>query len=191
MNYFIEVMDGSNLTYYFRSYLFSKGFRFRKKQKIWLYQTHDLDFIGQIKSYCKSNGLVCIVYTRNQIRNRTYRENFFEKNQPLIKDYYLCAYCLKPVHKKKITVDHVISVKKAKTNKLYQKIMKKMKISNVNDEKNLVACCSRCNQRKGKKGGLWVVRGFLGKHKIWLLSCYILMIFLIFLMIVVLFPKSH
>ena len=74
-------------------------------------------------------------------------------------------------HEKNVTVDHIVPVKKAKKKKMYQKILQVMKIEDVNDPKNLVCACYSCNARKSSKGGFWVLRGFLGKFKIyWVLN---------------------
>ena len=42
-------------------------------------------------------------------------------------------------------------------------------ISDINDVKNLVPSCEKCNSKKGSKMGLWLIRGDIGKHfGIWL-----------------------
>ena len=75
------------------------------------------------------------------------------------------------MHEKNVTVDHIVPVKKAKKKKMYQKILQVTKIEDVNDPKNLVCACYSCNARKSSKGGFWVLRGFLGKFKIyWVLN---------------------
>lgn len=178
-NIYVEIMDGSDLTYYHRTDLFKKGFRFRKKDKVWFQTMSNQNSIDNIKHYCHDNGLICFVYSKNHLRDNHYRDNYFKKNSPLFNKYYICAYCFKIVPKEKITVDHIISVKKAKSNTYYQGLMNRLKITNVNDEKNLVACCQNCNSKKGKKGGLWVIRGFLGKHTLWIMLCYSMMFIVI------------
>ena len=43
-------------------------------------------------------------------------------------------------------------------------------IRNVNDTRNLVASCHRCNERKRDQTGLWYLRGLLGRYRVyWLI----------------------
>ncbi|MCD8027999.1 MAG: HNH endonuclease [Erysipelotrichaceae bacterium] len=188
-NIYVEIMDGEKLTYFHRTDLYKMGYRFRKKDKVWFQIVPNRSLVEIAQNYCKLNSLICIVYTKNSLRDNHYRDNYFNNNRPLFKDYYICAYCMKPIHQDQITIDHIISVRKAKYNTFYKKILEKLKIDNVNDEKNLAAACKSCNSRKGSKGGLWVIRGFLGKHYPWIILCYmlglILLIFLLYIIITV------
>ena len=46
-----------------------------------------------------------------------------------------------------------------------QRLLKSNGCDNVNDVKNLVASCSRCNRKKSNLMGLWYIRGKLGACK--------------------------
>ena len=51
-----------------------------------------------------------------------------------------------------------------------QKFLKKKHLSGINDPKNLVPACRRCNQEKGKKMDGWIRKGRIGRHQwVWLL----------------------
>ncbi|MGF7010560.1 5-methylcytosine-specific restriction endonuclease McrA [Lachnospiraceae bacterium PF1-22] len=114
-------------------------------------------------------------------RSSNYRNEFFKHTTPP----YRCRYCNKVLSEQEVTVDHLIPVKQAKVSSRARKQLKAKGCDSVNDIKNLVPSCARCNSKKGQKMGLWVIRGELGKYKgYWYLhySCNFLVIFtLVFL----------
>lgn len=106
-------------------------------------------------------------------RSNNYRKEFFKHNEPILGKYYVCAYCGKPCSSQKITVDHIMPIAKVRNRKgffnnikagMYRKILKLFTIDNINDKKNLVPACKRCNSKKGAKAGLWLIKGLLGRH---------------------------
>jgi hypothetical protein len=78
-----------------------------------------------------------------------------------------------------MVIDHLIPVAKAKVSSYARFCLKLHGITNVNDVRNLVPSCDRCNRKKGAKMGLWVVRGRLGKYKLYWIIRRILIIALI------------
>jgi len=77
------------------------------------------------------------------------------------------------IDKKKITVDHLYSVRRVQyTKELREKF--KMLPDGVNNVSNLVGCCRRCNSRKGKRGGIWI---FLGMYGIYFMPVLRIMLF--------------
>jgi len=106
--------------------------------------------------------------TKELKRSHNYRELYLEAN-PGIKVpgiswlFYLCPYCGRMVRKSKVSVDHIHSVRKVQTCRELRAKFKALP-GGVNNLDNLVACCLRCNQRKGRKGGLWVFRGKYGVY---------------------------
>ena len=52
----------------------------------------------------------------------------------LARDQYICYYCNQPAH----TVDHIIPVSRSTEAEAY-------------DPNNMVACCSRCNSKRGSR----------------------------------------
>lgn len=37
-------------------------------------------------------------------------------------------------------------------------------INDINDTRNLVPACRKCNSRKGANTGIWIIRGLIGRH---------------------------
>lgn len=174
--YNIEVKNGQRKTYEYRAHLHYMGMKWIARDHQWVMRTSDEAQVNSIIRFADDNKLICIVYDDQHGRNRNYRMNFFEKNAPMFGNYYICAYCFKPIRHKDVTVDHIIPVKKAKANRIANRLMERLDIRDVNEEKNLCACCHECNSRKGSKGGLWIIRGFLGKKKRFVIAVYILFI---------------
>lgn len=100
-------------------------------------------------------------YSEEYSRNTNYRNMFFRQTE----GPYRCRYCNKKLTEDEITIDHIVPVKQAKTNKTAQKILKQYHIDNVNQLENLAPCCKDCNEAKGSQLGDWVKKGFLGFWK--------------------------
>lgn len=97
-------------------------------------------------------------------RSGTYRSDFIRANRP--KDgYYRCVYCGRKVQTRDMVVDHVVPVAAAKKSK---KIQKKFSSKNgINDLKNLVPACKKCNKKKGySTAWKWRWKSWIGK-KTW------------------------
>ena len=45
--------------------------------------------------------------------------------------------------------------------------MRLIGIANVNDVRNLAPACRRCNIKKGRKAGIWIVKAIVGKYEIY------------------------
>lgn len=97
-------------------------------------------------------------------RSTTYRAEYFRHNPPDILNFWFCAYCGRPLSKKKVTIDHIISVKAAQTSRCARKKLTHHGKNGVNDWHNLVASCRRCNSKKGTKQGIWLWRAWIGKQ---------------------------
>lgn len=61
----------------------------------------------------------------------------------------------------------MVPVAKAKVSRLVQIGLRLQGIRNVNDVRNLVPSCHRCNSKKRDKTGLWYLRGVLGGFRIY------------------------
>lgn len=120
--------------------------------------------IKKIRKYCYRHNINCCLINTNFERGSSYRRTFFSANKD-IKGHYFCAYCGRYIPKNKITVDHIIPIYSVKYSPLKQKIVKSFGIDNINTEKNLAPACSKCNLKKGTKGGFWSLMGFVGKHQ--------------------------
>lgn len=108
------------------------------------------------KLHCKY-----IIYEECWNRNASYRNKFFKHYSPP----YICRYCGKYLKKEYAVVDHVVPVAKTKYSKRARNLLQKRGIYNVNDERNLVPSCRKCNNKKSDKMGMWYLRGKYGNHK--------------------------
>lgn len=129
----------------------------------------------QIITILKLHGFDYRAYNKRYARASNYRKTFFEEN----KGPYRCAYCGKRLKADKLEVDHLIPVAKAKSEVSARALLQICGIKNVNDHKNLVASCHRCNHKKLDKMGLWVIRGAIGRHKfVWVVRDIIVFVLL-------------
>ena len=96
-------------------------------------------------------------------RSYGYRNDFIDEG-PTFGKYWLCAYCGKLLTEKTLTVDHLIPVAQARDSSFTEWYMKRHGYKTINDKRNLVAACERCNKRKGKQTGFWIIRGRIGRH---------------------------
>lgn len=108
--------------------------------------------------------------TKNLTRSHNYRDMYFAHNKGItipktpIKGLYFCPYCGKPLwNKQKIVIDHIYAIRRVQYTKHLREHFKSLH-DGVNDISNLVACCRRCNGRKGKKGGAWVFLAHYGVY---------------------------
>ena len=183
MKYTVEIKDGRNKTYYYRSELYKLGFRFKKKNKIWVLKTDDHSLIEYYSMFAKARKLNISCFDEYHDRNNYYRSDFFKYYKPQIKGKYICAYCGKLLSPEEVSVDHIIPIKKAKRNRFARTLMKIIKINDINDCRNLTASCMSCNAKKGSKLGLWTIRGYLGRYKSFWLIIYSYALFIIILML--------
>lgn len=68
---------------------------------------------------------------------------------------------------------------KTKYSKTYMAVLKEFGIEDINDKRNLVCACKSCNSSKGSKGGIWLVRGYLGRFFILWVLFYTLLLYFI------------
>ena len=100
-----------------------------------------------------------VLYTRNS----KYREEYFKTHKGFFGlGIYCCSYCGKFMSKEKTTVDHLIPVDAAKKSCIVR-FMFRNKEDGINNHKNLVAACKRCNSKKGNRGRIWIIQGFIGQ----------------------------
>ena len=123
-----------------------------------------------IATFCQKRHLKYRINNAYGARSADYRRRFFRANPPHIMDMYFCAYCGRLKRRRYITVDHLYPVGRASRSIQLQRKLRKMGIRNINSVRNLVPACKRCNSRKGKKMGLWIIRGRIGRHPgIWVM----------------------
>ena len=123
------------------------------------------DDAWQIQLILKTRKYKFRRYDKRYARGTSYRKDFFKLNP----GPYRCAYCGRRLKEDDVEVDHLIPVSKAKSEFKVRALLQMCGISNVNDPKNLVAACHKCNSRKSDNMGVWVVKGVIGRHKkIWI-----------------------
>lgn len=92
-------------------------------------------------------------------RSSDYRMQFMRRWPPEAGGYYHCVYCGRKIKTQDMQVDHVIAVDMAKHNFLLRLFLP----DGVNETKNLVPSCRKCNRKKSNYGGLWLIRGYYWK----------------------------
>lgn len=164
--YPVAVTDGSNKTKYYHFRL--KRFGLETRDGItWKGRTNKRK-MKKIERFADKKHLKYYIDNEYGKRSSNYRKTFFANINPAFGNTYFCAYCGKPVGKEKITVDHLFPVGKVSRDIRLQKRIRWFGIKDVNSAKNLVPACSRCNQAKSTKMGIWLIKGYIGKHqKLW------------------------
>lgn len=123
-------------------------------------------------------------YKKEWERSSNYRDKFLKEHP---KGPYYCRYCNRRLKKEYMEIDHLFPISKAKKSPDVRFLMYLSGINNVNDIKNLVPSCHRCNKNKDSKMGIWLLKGVLGKYKwYWILRKIIIILFVgivIFLLI--------
>ena len=89
-----------------------------------------------------------LTYSQRKREKMDYRYEYFKHNPGLFGKIYFCAYCKRPLFRKDVQVDHIMPLNNA---------------LGRNVRYNLVAACSRCNQRKSDTVDGRVVIGYLSK----------------------------
>lgn len=145
------------------------GFMFRRTGKytgVWQKKTEDPSDAEACKDFAEANKLLCLIEYPQERRSADYRQQFFRTNMGLYHKgkHYQCAYCGRIFPKDQITVDHLLAVKGAQRSAIIKGLLRKLGITDINDPKNLVPACRHCNSQKGSKGGIWILRGLLGKY---------------------------
>jgi 5-methylcytosine-specific restriction endonuclease McrA len=179
----VEILDGKECTFQHREAISRLGFWFIKSQQVdgkWTKECNKED-LQRIRKFCKRRKLEYAVYEEGYIRSSNYRYKYFKAHKGLFNTFYQCAYCGKIRTKKHITVDHIIPVDKVikgKKREKYKKILKRKNITDINDIRNLVPACKRCNSKKSANTGFWIIRGEIGRHPIFWIIYYLIIIIL-------------
>lgn len=123
-----------------------------------------------LRDYCTAHHISIRITNSFSARGNGYRRKFFDTYPPFIGGFYICAYCGKPVRKDKLTIDHLYPVGQIKRSAKLQKKLMKMGYESVNDPRNLVPSCDRCNHKKAAKMGIWIIKGKIGRYfLIWMI----------------------
>ena len=115
-------------------------------------------------------------YDKRWSRSGNYRSEFFKHH----KGPYRCAYCGRKLKADTLEVDHFIPVSKAKSSKWARCVLWANSIYDVNNYRNLVASCHKCNQAKSDNLGRWVVIGSFGRfYHFWTVFYILLTVFIL------------
>lgn len=114
-------------------------------------------------------------YKKEWKRSSNYRQIFFENNQ----GPYRCRYCNRRLKKEYLQVDHLVPVDKVEKTEIAKLLLKLRGIEDVNNIRNLVPSCGKCNRAKGNNMGWWYLRGIFGQYKWYWVGQKILAVILI------------
>lgn len=164
----VRIYMGAVRRFFLKRRLLKMKFSLRKSHGMQYFQRHIEDHnkteIKKMVKFCKHRLLRYSLYDDSMERSSTYRYRFFRERRGIFGSHiYLCAYCGRIMRVPETRVDHIIPVQKAGNSKFYRKMLTIRGIQNVNDVRNLAPSCNSCNSRKGAHGGIWIVRGILGK----------------------------
>ena len=107
----------------------------------------------------------CHIYDMRYVRSDNYRQRFIRAFPPK-HGKYRCVYCGRWVKTRDMTVDHVIPVYGVKRSHFMR--WKIRHYTDINDLRNLVPSCRRCNLKKGESTSfVWRWRARLGKHALY------------------------
>lgn len=173
--YTVEISDGTRSTYRQRHRLRDMGFSYDSSTGRWRTHEESRKRIAAYERFARRKKLRIRAYDQGYERSADYRKAFFAAYKPAVKGRYLCAYCGRPLKREQVTVDHIISVDRAQRSGAAQRALARRGISDVNDPRNLCAACRSCNSSKSNKGGLWEVRGRIGRHPAFWIIAYALL----------------
>ena len=126
---------------------------------------HSLDDAKRYVRLARLYGFKAYYYERNWGRSGGYRKKYFEKHPA---EEYRCVYCGRVIPKDSITIDHIVPVSLAQRSRIARWWLKKRNFESINDERNLVPSCWRCNKTKGKSVSvIWALRARLGQSSVW------------------------
>ena len=120
------------------------------------------------------------------VRSDNYRQRFIRAFPPK-HGKYRCVYCGRWVKTRDMTVDHVIPVYGVKRSRFMR--WKIRHYTDVNDLRNLVPSCRRCNLKKGESTSfVWRWRARLGKHALYWRIRRTMVVLLVLLVILACLP---
>lgn len=144
----------------------SMKFFWKKDEKHWQRHIDDSnkDELKKVRKFCRRKLLKYDFVDDSMDRSTNYRNSFFKMRKGIFgSDIYVCAYCGRFLTKKRVCVDHIIPVYRAKNDDFYRRILSLRHIKNVNDIRNLAPSCNKCNSKKSANCGFWVIRGWFGR----------------------------
>lgn len=189
----VKVQDGRNaankysrslIRYYKLSCIYENGYIYTGTLSA--YKTK------QLKKFCKEKNIKFEIDTKYGKRSSSYRNNFFNNVKSPLPNHYFCAYCGKILSLKNVTIDHLYPVGEVDKNINLQNKLKRIGANSVNDYQNLVPACKKCNNKKGTKMGLWIIKGEIGRHqRLWIFRWTLRLLFLVLFIMIGLMSYSY
>lgn len=141
---------------------------FKKRMDRGEYYAKDVKTEGECKFWVRKGDrkrLHSIVIDMNLNRSSTYRKKLIQSWKEEHGSFW-CVYCGRSLSESEMEVEHIISIASVHKNKRLRKAVSKYS-DGVNDTKNLVPSCRRCNRKlKGASSSVfWRFRARLGRRK--------------------------
>lgn len=167
--YAYRITGNKNYLRYYRERLEAEGYKCTEnKYTLRFDKTTFTDVLeaDKLNDFFRSKGCSVRRVPAEYSRSTDYRYQFFRTHRPDDKKgRYRCVYCGRLFKAKDITVDHLIPVHAAEYSKRIRRKIKRLGYKDINDVRNLVPACMRCNRKKSSRMGLWIIRGKLGQKK--------------------------
>lgn len=179
----------STIQYQYRDLLEYMGFsykRINKYSRIWYMRCDNQIDLERCKNFCKFHRIDIEIYN-DENYSRAFRKKYFIKDSGFFNKgkYYHCACCGMLLKKDKVWIDHLFPVYPVKENEysvVNKRLLKFLHMTNIDCNKNLISLCKACYINKGCKTGIWIIRGWLGKHFIfWILFYGLILAYLVIL----------
>ena len=136
--------------------------------------------LHRIKKYCSIHKYRFRIENNLGRRGSDYRRRYFIMNKPVFRDKYICVYCGKLLKKDDVTIDHLYPIGKASKSISYQKKLNRRGLKNINDGKNLVSACYKCNALKGTDTGIWILKGKIGLiYPLWIVRYFFRLVIIV------------
>ncbi len=121
--------------------------------------------LRKVRRICRRRHYELVrTYPENRGRSDSYRQAFL-RHYPRPFGGYRCRYCHRRLSDRKLMIDHIYPVYRAKTGNGFW--LRLLGIDDVNDIRNLAPACRRCNTKKGRSAGIWILRAILGKYELY------------------------
>lgn len=148
-----------------RDSLKQRGFSWVPEEKVWRKEIPKEEVPDYMREYGERKKLHIFTDEPEWSRGSGYRVKFLRLHGR--EGTFRCVYCGKKLDTYSLTVDHLYPigyVNGSPKSRRHRERLREKGIRNINQLSNLVPACARCNSRKGKKTGIWILRGKLGSH---------------------------
>lgn len=146
-----------------------QGYDRKKEARVYTAQVTRNEF-DRLSEFAHEQNMTVKLINGFTARQVDCRERFFksykQKDVTWRGTFYRCVYCGRKYDRSKIEVDHLYPVDAVQKDPKLQTKLKLKGWDSVNDMRNLVPACKRCNRSKSNKLGWWIVKGTIGRHEV-------------------------